>query len=295
MNLFALMPVRNEGWVLGLSARVALCWCDHIILLNHASTDNTAEIIGDLAAEYPGRVSSFYVPEEQWNEMQHRQQMLNAARERGADLIAIVDADEILTANLAKSTSIISVPMQENYMLQLPGYNLRGSLHRYHANGTWGRRWFSVAFKDAGHRFRWWPTDARGGETYHRREGFGPRLEIYRPTRQGAGGVMHLWGVCERRLRAKHALYKMVERIRGSKPIDQIEREYNWWRTGIDPATEPHTWQFADVPDEWWTPYGDWLKYLDLGVAPWQEAECSRLIEQHGPQMFRGLDLFGVV
>jgi hypothetical protein len=158
---------------------------------------------------------------------------------------------------------------------------------------VWGKRWFSVAFKD-NERFRWWPTD-RGGETYHKREGFGPKLNDYKPIAQGRGGVMHLWGASERRLTAKHALYKIIERIRCSKSISEIDREYSWWKTGCDSRTEPHTWQFADVPAEWWEPYKNLMQYLDLYAAPWQETECQRLIGLHGSEMFNGLDLFGLV
>jgi glycosyltransferase involved in cell wall biosynthesis len=100
MKLVALMPVRNEDWVLGLSARVALMWCDHLVILDHASTDRTQEILRDLCAEHPGRLTCLRNSEGLWDEMAHRQTMLEAARAENATHIAIVDADEILTANL---------------------------------------------------------------------------------------------------------------------------------------------------------------------------------------------------
>ena len=51
MNLVAVMPLRNEAWIVGLSARVALKWCDGLVCLLHASTDGTADIIADVARE----------------------------------------------------------------------------------------------------------------------------------------------------------------------------------------------------------------------------------------------------
>ena len=36
MRLIAIMPCRNSDWILGLTARAALLWCDGIAILNHA-------------------------------------------------------------------------------------------------------------------------------------------------------------------------------------------------------------------------------------------------------------------
>lgn len=115
------------------------------------------------------------------------------------------------------------------------------------------------------------------------------------PIGQGAGGVLHLWGANERRLRAKHALYKMVETIRWPhKSRAEIDRLYN---LAFLPAAGPQfeqRWHFAEVPFEWWLPYQHLLPYLDLAATPWQEEECSRLHTLHGARRFEGLDLFGV-
>ncbi len=296
MKLTALMPVRNEEWCLGLSARAALLWCDELMILNHASTDDTEAIVFDLLGEYPGRIIYERV-EGEWLEMQHRQLMLETARERGATHIAIVDADEVLTGNLlkwAKNVFAFIAPREvpANHILHLPLYNLRGGLHKYHANGIWGNnRWLSTAFRDDA-RLHW------GGDTFHAREPKGIELRGYRPIGQGEGGTMHLWGASERRLRAKSALYKLTERLRWpDRPVAEIERMYNWaikGETGSNYGT-PETWTYRDVPAEWWAPYMHLTQYLDVDAEPWQEAECKRLVAEHGRDKFAGLDLFGVV
>lgn len=281
------MPVRNEAWVLGLSARVALMWCDELVILNHASTDASVDIIADFQREEPGRVHLISVPEHQWNEMDHRQMMLERARERRATHIAIVDADEILTANLL---SCVRCDADRRMLLELPGYNLRGSLGQYHANGVWGERWFSVSFADD-YRLNWC---AREGYQHHHREPMGAALARHRPVAQHAGGVLHLWGASERRLRAKHALYKVNERLRWpQKAIQEIDRMYSWAFTGIYPG-EPDNWSFRDVPCEWWESYARLMRYLDVDDIPWQEAEVRRLMARHGAALFARLNLFGI-
>lgn len=113
---------------------------------------------------------------------------------------------------------------------------------------------------------------------------------------------MHLWGASERRLRAKHSLYKCTERIRRMNSAEHIELTYNDWRSPEDNLKHwPNQtdwgkpWTFASVPESWWAPYAPWMKYLDLDVEPWQEAETRRLVALHGREMFMGLDLFGIV
>lgn len=301
MKLVGLMPVRNEDWVLALSARVALQWCDALVMYMHACDDNSGEIAADLEKqEGHERVRIIWNPCNVWEEMVHREYMLFCARQEGATHIAMIDADEVLTANMLRGLDTghccikgIVEQLAPGEMLELPGYNLRGSLDRYHANGIWGNRWFSLAFKDT-------PEAHWGGDKFHSRNPAGVRWRSVRPINQGEGGVLHLWGASERRLRAKHALYKVTERLRWpAKPALEIDRMYNLWRSEQDqwtsyPRMWPDNWAYAEVPPLWW----DFSNYenfdLNADATPWQEAEVRRLIEEHGRDRFYGLDLFGI-
>lgn len=290
MKIVGLMPVRNEAWCLGFTLRVALKWCDQVVLLLHACTDQSLQIVADIQSEVTDRVSFFVEPAEQWNEMKHRQQMLEGARcEHAATNIAIVDADEFITANLLdeiRGRVACALPGQ---MIELPGYNTRevpgsamlGTSLYYHSNGVWGNRWFATAFRDS-------PGLHWAGDRFHHREPFGCGWNRWRPIPQGCGGTVHLWGASERRLRAKHALYRITERLRWPQksPAD-IERLYSL-------ATLPREpWTFHPIPADWLEPYGDLMQYLDINAEPWQEQEVRSVLEAHGREKFRGLDLLG--
>jgi hypothetical protein len=274
LKLVGLMPVRNEDWCLGLTLRAALTWCDEVLVLLHNCTDRSEDIVEEIASDTNRLGWTSQCGE--WEEMAHRQELLKCAREQYATHIALIDADEILTGNLAAPHEGM---LRIGEMLYLPGYNLRGGTSHYHADGLWGQRWFSVVFADDP-RLNW------TGDRFHHREPFGLDLKPVKPIAQHQGGIMHLWGVSERRLKAKHALYKITERLRWpEKPTHEINAMYDQWK---------QKGSFARLPDEWWTPYKQWLKYLDVDKEPWQEAECQRLIEVHGADKFKGLDLFGV-
>jgi hypothetical protein len=289
MRLIGMMPCRNEDWVLGLSARAALMWCDALVILNHASTDRTSEIIYELRIEFPGRVHSFPTRDEQWHEMDHRQALLDFARSFVPTHLAIIDADEVLTGNLLDDIRAVVEAMPPGWMLQLPGYNLRGGLDRYHANGIWGQRWFSVAYVDD-KRLGW------SGDRFHQREPGGAfALRWMQRFGQGRGGVMHLWGASERRLRAKHAAYKMIETLRWpNKPKAEIDQLYSLAFVPAANRNFEQEWRYADVPKEWWQPYGALRSSVELEAVPWQEEMCRKLLAEHGAGRFAGLDLLGV-
>lgn len=307
MRLVGMMPVRNEEYVLGLSLRVALMWCDEVVVLLHSCTDGSQRITYEVERENPGRVcvTSF---DGQWQEMQHRQWMLDMARERRATHLAIIDADEVLTGNMAPATKIperhsnrydiearsLVYQTPPGSILELPGYNLRNGINSFHDNGVWGNRWFSTAFADA-------PDLGWSGDRFHHREPGPRKLTSYRPIQQGQGGVMHLWGASERRLIAKHALYKVTEHLRAMDTVDKIEQRYNDYRSPADNAkhwpqqTEwAKPWTYSPVPEFWWAPYAHLMKYLDVNAEPWQIGEVRRLLQVHGRERFQGLGLFGV-
>lgn len=287
MKLVGLMLARNEDWIIGLSARVALQWVDHLVVVNHASTDRTFEILREIEAEHnENRITVVQTIDEGWPEMAHRQFALQAARKMEATHIAMIDADEVLTRNLWGQSIRDQVRMLgAGQVLFVPGYNLRHNRNQYHSNGLWANRRLSIAFKDS-------PELGWFGNQFHHREPMGAPLHAV-DWRIGTpeGGILHYWGACNRRLKAKHALYKLVERIQfPEKPVEEIDFQYS---QAIEPPPG-ETWEFAPVPEEW-QPEPHLLEYLHLDSIPWQEAECKRLIDKYGWSRFEGLDLFGVV
>ncbi len=285
MRLAGTMLCRNEDWVIGLSARAALEWLDYLIILDHASTDKTHDILVQIQQENPTKVQLLYESDPIWHEMEYRQRMLCEARRWGATHIAVVDADEVLSGNLLSEIrpKVEALgPMQD---FAPPWVGLRGSIHCYHADGIWGDNWVSTAFLD-NPQYSW---HSRNGYDFHHRRPMGLNMQSYRPWRQGQGGLMHLQFVSDRRLRAKQACYKMQEVLRwpGREPVHIVNQRYN-------PAVYDKG-NMVDVPAEWWSPYSQWIDHLHTDAMPWQETQCRLWWREHGAQRFKGLDLFGVV
>lgn len=304
MRLIGLMPVRNEEWCLGFTLRVALKWCDEVVVFCHACTDDSPFIAAEIGKESGGRVTVIGDPRESWDEMRHRQALLESARAMGATHIAMIDADEFLTANALVGIRGLVANTRPGWMLDLPLYNCRERdtasafayerWKNYHSNGVWGNRWVATTFTDR-------PELNWCGEGYHHREPFGAewRGRHARPLSQGEGGTLHLWGASERRLIAKHQAYKMGERLKWpNKPAAEIEYTY-------DPATNPNSvlaqrmnvagpWTFAPVKPEWLLGYEDLAQYLHIDAVPWQEDHVRSLLRTYGKETFAGLNLFGL-
>lgn len=291
------MLVKNEDWVLGLSARAALMWADELIIFLHDCSDHSANIAFEIAHE-GGNITVMQEYDPVWREMAYRNRMLEEARKRGATHICIVDADEVLTGNLipAIRQTIEGLKVPEIY--RLPWIALPRTVDRYLIEGTWARgQNVTFAFPDDPKRFHWF---AKAGYDFHHRppvtkDGFGP--PIWRPDdarlRAENGGLMHLQFLSERRLRAKQCLYQLTEVIRwpGRKRPEELAKMYGHAVYDSDPAKHAS----AECPSDWWTPYAQLTQFLEVNAEPWQERECKRLMTEHGPEKFRGLDLFGVV
>jgi hypothetical protein len=277
------MPVRNEEWILRASISAALQWVDELLVLCHACEDRSVAI----ARSFP-RVSVCPVHDPAWAEMAHRQQLLAYGRALGGTHFALVDADEILTANALGDVRGEIGDLEPGECLDVPMIPVWGGLGTRRADDcVWSRAWLTLAFRDAP-GLSWRP---RGdGYEHHHRAPYGalrPSAHPVAPTlERGFGGVMHLQFADRARLRAKHALYKMQEVVRwpGRECASAVDARYNQ-------ALDERGLALAPVPPEWWEGYD--VEGITLGGVPWQRAMCRELMRRHGPEAFRGLELWG--
>lgn len=290
-KIVALTAVRNEDWVLGLSLRVSLSYCDAVVIADHGSTDRTARIIHEAQAEFPDRrVSTRRCDHAEWMEMDVRQEMLNRGRELGGTHFVIVDADEVPTGNLFSSLRQLALRASPGYFVSLPMIATYHSLDVYRSDGPWGdTNQIPWAFGDSPALRRKYPGAYQlHRRTPHRATNAGPLI-----AGTSSGGLFHLQFVNKSRLQSKAAWYKLIETLRypGKRSPADLNRIYDWaLRDDGDP-------QVRDVPDSWWAPYRErgWLRHLSPDAESWQLLEVRRLVAEHGTNAFSGLDLHGIV
>jgi hypothetical protein len=290
MKLVGIMPARNESWVLGVSVRALLLWADEAVVLDHASTDETPDILAKIKGEVGDRLHVIREENPSWAEMAHRQRTLEKARQIGATHCAIVDADEVLSGNLLGWIRGQIECLPAGALLQVPMRNMYGDVDRPRVDqyrkdfSIWGNTVTTVAFADSP-QLNWAATN---GYQHHAREPKGSRVGLRIFPQQIEGGVMHLQFSSRRRLLAKHFRYQLHERATyPNKDPQEIRRTYSaapdWTNAIVYPT-----------PPDWWDPYADFMKYLDLEAEPWQIEECRRMIERY-PGIEAGMDSFGVM
>ena len=300
MVLIGLMPVRNEDWVLGLSLRAALMWCDRVIVGLHCGHDESERIACVL--EEQGLVTVLRQNDSKWAEMAHRQRLLDEARSQGATHIAMIDADEVLTGNLLPTIRETIASGMPGVVLQLPWLALPRRTDRYLTAGVWGPgQQVSMAFADvpAAH----WAL--HGGRDFHHRNPMGIGRSFRTPLEPEMGGLMHLQFLSERRLRAKQQLYIQTELERWPAPCllegvycktraELVER-LNWMYGRAVYESDPDKHSSAATPISWWAPYEKLADmYLDIDAEPWQERAVHANIERLGRDFFDGVDSFGL-
>ncbi len=314
--IVAMMPVRNEDWILGLSLRALLMWVDAVVVLDHCSTDGTSDIINEVQLENPSRIVWLKEDSPVWEEMRHRQRLLDKARAIGGTHMVIVDADEVLTGDLLMEDGVMATSYSttaggkieisggarslirkmvygcpRDSTMELPWLCLRGSKDLVHRSGVWGEQNASMGFVDAPGLH--WSSEGRGGYDYHNRPPMGRGYIPYRPVPNRNSGLMHMQFCDPNRLRYKQLAYCLQELSRwpGRENPDQVRRKYSLSIYGKDgpPAMK---FDLAECPVAWWEPYGHLLVHYRPDAEPWQRQQCLDLLAAN-PGIEKGLDDFG--
>lgn len=289
MKIVGLMLVRNSAWILGLTLRAALEWCDEVIVLDHASMDETPDLVHDLAKG--GCILYERTDEADFNEMDMRRILLERARMRGATHFATIDDDEALTANFLVRIREFASDLAPGFSFAVPMVACWRSLdvYRTDAASCWSRTGMHILFAD--HPSIMWRPRPNGYQL-HSRQPFGIRGTFQPYAKPSQGGCFHMQWANWPRCMTKHTWYVLrdAEHSRRSGIPDNPELINARYVQTLDERTLSTT----PIPAEWWSPYREWRdRYVDLGRPGWHAAECERLAEALGPSGLKGLNLFG--
>lgn len=291
MNIVGLMPVRNASWTIKFTIPSLMSWVDHLCVLDHASVDDTWDVLLGLKEAIPGRITLHKEENPVWNEMEHRDRLLAMAKKENPTHLALLDDDEVVTANLVPHMRDFVEALAPKQLLDLPMIGCYRGLDQYRidSSGIWQDAWASVAV-GYDESLRWRASD--DGYQLHKRQPLGSLFHVsarYRPVKlRNLGGLIHLMYASTRRLKAKQALYKMIESVRwpGRALRENMDRYYSEMASEDGMALAP-------CPLWWWDGYD--RSKVDLAQEPWQELEAKALIQKHGAKKFEGLDLFGMI
>lgn len=277
MKIIALMPVRNEAWVLPHSLACLSAFCDVVLVNDQNSEDGSREICRRFPKVVLIESSERLVCEEA------RWQLLDAARDYdGCNLLWCTDADELLSPRLA--TQFFESRRDEltpGTVVESLYYHLWNRADRYRTSGyPYAPYWKQLGLVDDRHM------------DYSRAN----RLPLHEPRvpLDGAVGVLratdlpvlHLQWLLSERNQMKQAWYRCREWLDGAKTAAAINAFYAVALP--DPRIQTDVLPPAWVQD---------VTFPDLAVdreQSWQERDVLGWFNERTPEFFEPLEIWHV-
>ena len=277
MKVIALLPIRNEAWVLRHSLACLSAFCDVVLVSDQASTDPSREI----CREFPN-VVLLESPKAQICE-QARWTLWDAARDYdGSNLIWCTDADELVSPRLARDF------IERDRDQLTPGtvvdcryYHAWNSPAHYRTGGgPYGPHWKPIAVVDDRR------MDYNRSRALPLHEERVPIAPTSRRLRADAVPVLHLQWLLPRRNQVRQAWYRCREWMQHERIAAAINDTYSGTLPTRSVATAP-------IPPAW----VEGLTFPDLAVdrdAAWQEAEILQWFGERGAEFFEPLEIWHV-
>lgn len=274
-SIICVVPVKNESWILGNFIESTLQWADQIIIGDHDSKDDSAEI----ASRYE-RVKVIHISDPSLDRGRRRKILIEEARKvPGRRLIFTIDADELISSNWAGN-------LEWDAMLNAPpGTKFEFDWIEIFPDTREGSAVFclTAAFIDDGTEYVNWGS------------------EIHESRLPNTGGeiikingikLLHCDNIDPDRMISKHRWYKCVEYIEfGRRPwalcIMYQDVQLKTYFTDIGPLDE--SW-FSTYP--WLNDYFSKSRIRDDRY--WYDEVVIDYFETHGVAKFRKLNIWDI-
>lgn len=280
MRIIALLPVRNEAWIIERTLRVLSTFCDHIIVADQRSTDGTRQILKMFAPKVAviDNTDSFHSTRIRWR-------LLDAARSiDGNHLVLLFDADEIPTANITHPEVLSYITsLKPGHAWELPWIQLwRSPVFWRNDDSIWSNRWIPCVFRDD-RTVRYGPITAAIDHNL--------RIPVcHTVMRTDLVLLLHYQWVLMERKRSKDAWYRALEVMAFGKQAREVNDYYRVTRDERQVRLSP-------IDPEWvagWQDMGIDLEHFEAEPLYWYDVEVLRWFREKGPAYFAALDLWDV-
>lgn len=279
-RLIALLPVRNEAWILPAFLSSLKGLVDDVIAIDDKSTDRSREILTASGARVlDGR-------DYQSLEMERalKPVLLHEGRRGGGTHFLFLDADEALTAPCRKSLRRACERLPAGGTLTMQWVTLWKSPTRFRSDDSvWSNNFKDFVFADDGetefteglnHRMSRTPAPWRSDDMTH---------TLLPPE----GAVLHFQFAAWERAQTKQAWYRCSELVRDPHNAHGINLMYRDSLAHGDDGT-------AEVPSEWLEGIHMPTSIQLASPDSWRLAEIFSWFDQHGVAFFEPLEIWHV-
>ncbi len=277
MKIIALLPVKNEAWVLPHSLACLSGFCDVILINDQQSTDASREV----AARFP-KVVWIDSPESQICE-QARWRLWDVARQYdGHNLLWCTDADELVSPpRVREFLAARADALPDGAVVDALYCHAWNDPGRYRAGlGVYSPYWKAVGLVDDRRR----DYDRTRALPLHE-ERVPIAADSVRVHADGAP-VLHMQWLLPNRSQMRQAWYRCRELLQGERGVRAINEQY----AGTLPEWHVPT---AAIPPGWL----EGVTLPDAGVdaePPWQYEEITAWFDARGVEFFEPLEIWHV-
>ena len=275
MKVIAMVPTRNEAWIIGHSLACLSPFCDVILVGDRESEDGTREICG----RFPKTVVLSAPPDSRIREQ--RWQLLDAARGYdGHNLLWATDADELVSpGRVARFLDRHRADLVPGCAVECLDYTLWNSPREYRDRSSYQPFWKRVGFVDD----RRADFDRSDATALH--EPRVPAPDTAPVVRADGVPLLHLQWMIPQRNQLKQAWYRCRELLDGRAAV-VINEFYAITLPDVRTGTSP-------VPPEW---TDDLTFPADDGdrLPSWHQRDILAWFDQHGIERFEPLEIWHV-
>ena len=310
VKIVGLVPVRNEEVLIANCLRALVPYTDAIIVLDDVSTDNTLNVVKSLMDEcHIARI----IEKKEWvrNERADRQVLLDAGRQIGGTHFIIIDADEIFSAECARSNWL-----RDQISALQPGENLIFSQIHVWGNYHWFRNdsicnhrnpfLIDLVFADDG-ICNYFENEVVGpSRVIHMGRvpaNLANHKKVYIASHEVEHSVMHFRFINLEESRTKIIWYMCLELIRKCEvdPDNRLAHAQsinNFYKiaTRHGPLFYESEVSLAQVPDTWYAYKNFDVKCFEYAASLHsnQKNEVIQWVKQYGKDFFKNLDIWRV-
>lgn len=279
MRLIALMPVKNEKWIIERNLNTLVNFCDLIIIADQQSSDGTAEFLKNFSPKVitinnPARFHSTKI---RWHLLEVSRAYL------GNNFIFSPDADEIFSSNILDPNILDQITNQApGVAVQVPWIQLwRHPLFWRNDASTWANRWMTAGFRDD-RRVKYSPILASNDHNW--------RIPCCRHLQRATKvKLLHYQFVLFERMLSKQRWYRVIEAMEhGNAQAQRINHYYGVTRDERRLHLDP-------VEEDWlsgWRKLGLDLENFEVLPLYWYDVEVLRFFSERGPAYFASLDIW---
>ncbi len=272
MKIIALVPVKNEEWILPTYISSMKKIADEIIVLDDNSTDSTPSIL----KEHNITVIS-PLENNQVDMSAKRIELLEEGRKRGGTHFIWLDADESFNTEFLKNGRKRIEKLAKGQKLSLAWITLWKSTNQERLDSVWKENYKDVIVCDS-------PEYTFEKRTLSEGRTQGPNTDLTQVSKE-EGVILHFQFTSFNDAQAKQAWYRCIELSEKKKSARRINHTYS---IGLETPEVI----VQNTPQEWFTDIE--IPKQESNKASWYIKEIRKMFDAKGILFFEALDIWHI-